>query len=280
MKSKGANSKEFFHELRAKLKGNDADEIYAIALALMEKYYNVTLTDILSEKKVELRDMSTAILRLNQNEPLQYVIGEADFFGRKFNVNPSVLIPRPETELLVREIIKSKPAGARIVDIGTGTGCIGITLNLEIPQSIVYALEISQQALEVAEENSIKLGADVTFILTDFLNDKINLDPADIIVSNPPYVRAIEKIGMNLNVLDYEPHLALFVPDEDPLLFYKAIALKSKILLKPGGSIFVEINENFGGAVKNLFLSSGFASVEIVKDFDGKDRIVTARKRN
>lgn len=275
---KTANSKAVFQEIKSNLALDDADEIQAVALSLMEKYYGLTLTDILSEKKVEFQDLSTFITRLNQHEPLQYVIGEAYFFGRKFLVNPSVLIPRPETELLVHEILKVKSTALRILDVGTGSGCIAITLGLEMPGSKVYAIDISENALDTAKTNARKLGAEVTFFPVDFLQQSVELQPVDVIVSNPPYVRSSEKEGMKSNVLIYEPHQALFVSDEDPLTFYKAIASKSKALLRASGKVFVEINEKFGEEVTPLFLSAGFKHVEIIRDLDGKDRIVAAHK--
>jgi release factor glutamine methyltransferase len=189
-----------------------------------------------------------------------------------------VLIPRPETELLVGEVLKTELNTPRILDIGTGSGCIAITLSLEIPNSKVYAIDVSQDSLNTAKNNSNKLGAEVTFILQDFINDSSSLDPVDLIVSNPPYIRNSEKASMKSNVLNYEPHQALFVSDQDPLIFYKAIASKSKALLNPSGKVFAEIHENFGYEVKDLFQANGFSEVKIIKDLDGKDRIVAAHK--
>jgi release factor glutamine methyltransferase len=243
----------------------------------MEKFYNLTRTDILSESQIEFQDLSSIVARLNQHEPIQYVLGEANFFGRNFKVNPSVLIPRPETELLVREVLKTKLAAPNILDIGTGSGCVAITLNLEIANSRVRAIDISHHALDVAKSNAGKLDAIVQFIHADFLSEAINFEPMDFIVSNPPYIMESEKQFMKPNVLGYEPHQALFVPDKDPLLFYRAIASKSKTLLKPFGKILVEINEKFGGEVKDIFQLSGFNEVHILKDLDRKDRIVTAQ---
>jgi len=275
---KSTNSKAVFHDIKSKLKLDEPEEAHAIALALMEKYYDFTLTDILSEKEIEIKNLDEIIARLNQHEPLQYVLGDAEFFGRKFIVNPSVLIPRPETELLVYEVLKMKLKSPRILDIGTGSGCLAITLNLEIPNSKVYAIDVSQNSLDTAIINSKKLGADVSFLPNDFLKNIPSIDPVEVIVSNPPYIRNSEKTSMSSNVLNYEPHLALFVSDRDPLIFYQAIASKSKTLLKPFGKIFVEINESFGNEVKELFKSHGLEEVKIIKDLDGKDRIVTASK--
>lgn len=152
MKTKPANSKAVFQEIKSQLTLDDREEVHAIALILMEKYYGLTLTDVLSERKIEILDLSSIITRLNRHEPLQYVIGEAEFFGRKFQVNPSVLIPRPETELLVYEIIKTNPKAPTILDIGTGSGCLAITLNLEIQNSKVIAIDISQSAMKTANQ--------------------------------------------------------------------------------------------------------------------------------
>jgi release factor glutamine methyltransferase len=279
MNMKRANSKEVFQEIKSKLTLDDPEEVHAIALVLMEKYFDLTLTEILAEKEFEIKNLNEIIERLNRHEPLQYVLGEAEFLGRKITVNPSVLIPRPETELLVYEVLKTKLKAPRILDIGTGSGCIAITLSLEISNSKVYAIDISQNSLDTAKINSKKLGADVPFLLNDFLKDSLSLDPVDLIVSNPPYIRNSEKSSMSSNVLNYEPHQALFVSDQDPLIFYKAIVSKSKTLLNGSGKVFVEINENFGNEVKEIFESNGF-EVKIIKDLDGKDRIVTAHKGN
>jgi release factor glutamine methyltransferase len=280
MKMKPTNSKAVFHEIKSKLTLDDPEEVHAIALALMEKCYGLTLTDVISEKEIEFQDFTEIIARLNRHEPLQYIFGEAEFLGRNFIINSFVLIPRPETELLVREVLKTKLSAPRILDVGTGSGCIAITFSLEISNSKVYAIDVSKNALDTANANSKKLGAHVSFVLLDFLNDHNPFELVDLIVSNPPYVRNSEKELMKSNVLNYEPHQALFVSDQDPLVFYKAIASKSKTLLNASGKVFVEINENFGNEVKDLFESYGFKEVKIIKDLDGKDRIVAAHKSN
>src|SRR6478736_5853615 len=278
MKMKSTNSKAVFQEIKSKLTLDDPEEVHAIALALIEKYFGLTLTDLLSQKDIEPQNLNEIIERLNQHEPLQYILGEAEFFGRKFTVNPSVLIPRPETELLVAEVLKTKLNAPQILDIGTGSGCIAITLNLEIPNSKVYAIDVSQHSLDTAKVNANKLGSNASFLMCDFLKDSLSINSVDVIVSNPPYIRNSEKISMNANVSNHEPHQALFVSDQDPLIFYKAIASKNKTLLNASGKIFVEINESFGNEVKELFKSHGLEEVKIIKDLDGKDRIVTASK--
>lgn len=273
---KTANSKEVFHGIKSQLTLDDPDETHAIAVALMRKFYHVALADILSEKKIKILDLVPIIERLNKQEPLQYILGEADFYGRAFTVNPSVLIPRPETELLIHEILKTRPEAPRVLDVGTGSGCIAVTLSLEIQNSKIYGLEVNQNTLDTAKANALKLGAPVQFIQADFLRDVIRLEPLDILVSNPPYIKESEKQFMKSNVLNYEPQHALFVPDEDPLIFYEAIASKGKTLLGPSGKVFVEINEKLGNEVKKLFESSGFNKVGVLQDMDGKDRIVVA----
>jgi len=271
------NSKTLFNELQSKLNLDDSGEVHAIALALMEKFYGLTWTDILSEKKVGPQDLSSVLERLNKHEPMQYVLGEADFYGRKFSVNSSVLIPRPETELLVCEVVKAGIKAPRILDVGTGSGCVAVTLALEIPDATVFAVDISQRALDTARANSKKWQSPVRFLPANFLAGNLPLEPVDLIVSNPPYVRESEKALMKSNVLDYEPHLALFVPDDDPLLFYKAIASQREQLLAPNGEVFVEINEKFGDDVVKLFRAAFFKDVTVIRDLEGKDRIVVAR---
>ncbi|HLZ15884.1 MAG TPA: peptide chain release factor N(5)-glutamine methyltransferase [Cyclobacteriaceae bacterium] len=271
------NSKTLFNELQSKLNLDDGDEVHAMALALMEKFYGLTWTDIVGEKQIGPQDLSLVLDRLNRHEPMQYVLGEADFYGRKFSVNPSVLIPRPETELLVREVVKAGIKAPRILDVGTGSGCIAVTLALEIPNATVLAVDISQRALDTAEANSKKWQSKVRFLLANFLTDNLPPEPVDLIVSNPPYVLEGEKALMKSNVLDYEPHQALFVRDDDPLLFYKAIAAQRGRLLAPNGRVFVETNEKFGNEVVKLFRAASFRDVTAIRDLDGKDRIVVAR---
>ena len=277
MNRKLTNSKVVFQSIKSRLTLKDPDEVQAITLAVMHNYFGLVLTDILSEKEIVDIDVSSIIARVNNHEPLQYIFGEADFYGRKFKVDPTVLIPRPETELLIQEVLKNKFVAPRILDVGIGSGCIAITLKLEIPNAKVTALDVSDKALAVANKNSKALEANVEFIQGDFLRG-LSLNEFDVIVSNPPYVCESEKESMNRNVLAFEPHQALFVPNDDALIFYKAIAVKGKTILKPKGKIIVEINERFGKETKELFEGAGFNSVQIIKDLDGKDRIVSAVK--
>lgn len=223
--------------------------------------------------------------RLASGEPIQYVLGYTEFCGLRFRVTPDVLIPRPETELMCRWAIEEGSRfqnPVRILDLCTGSGCIAWTLALSIPGAEVIAIDISEQALQVAKSQEFsslleEKGARAPeFMLADVLGDIILPEPDrfDRILSNPPYILESQKKDMRPNVLDYEPSCALFVPDEDPLLFYRAIARWSRRLLAPDGKGMTEINELFGAATKQVFLEAGFDTVEGVKDFYGKDRFV------
>lgn len=279
------NSKDLFRDLRKRITlAQDASETESILYRVLEEVPGITRSDIIGQKAVSLTAKETSALdsivnRINQNEPVQYILGKADFFGREFDVNPSVLIPRPETELLIEEVLKhATPAPGKILDIGTGSGCIAITLSCELPHKQVYAFDISEAALKTARSNADKLNAQVTFEQGDILNEEITINDFEFIVSNPPYVAVSEKGSMNANVLNYEPHLALFVPDNDPLIFYKVITEKGVRALSSGGRIIVEINERFGREVKEVFTNAGLNDVRILKDLQGKDRIVSAVK--
>lgn len=224
--------------------------------------------------------LKEAVLRLSKAEPLQYVLGRENFCGRDFKVDPSVLIPRPETELLVREACGYITPGAEVLDLCTGSGCIAWTVALDFPSAAVTAVDISQEALSLAStqfrENS------PTFILADILDpvfpSSLPQESFDVLISNPPYVMEGEKALMRANVLDYEPSIALFVPDSDPLLFYRAIRDAAERLLKPGGMGFLEINETLGRETAALFDGASFENTEIIRDFAGKNRIVKFRK--
>ena len=230
-----------------------------------------------------------AFSRMASSEPLQYVLGEAWFYGRKFNVSPDVLIPRPETELLCRTVIDSPSAMAisdgcpiRLLDLCTGSGCIAWTMALELPGSDVVAVDISDGALKVAdgqdfsEELSSTGARKPQFFKADVLAQPLtSLGQFDIIVSNPPYVMESEKALMRNNVLNYEPHLALFVSDDDPLLFYRAVAEWAAVMLKPGGYGIVEINEALSSDTEEIFRNQGFINVSTIKDLHDRDRFVT-----
>ncbi len=219
---------------------------------------------------------------LLHHRPVQYVLGEAWFMDMKLAVNEHVLIPRPETEELVEwmvnDIKKSGSKKVSLIDIGTGSGCIPIAVKKKMPNSAVFAVDVSGEALQVAKLNRIQQKVPVDFLQLDFLNEKEwdRLGKYDIIVSNPPYIKESEKTEIKDNVLKYEPYLALFVPDEDALLFYKAIAKFSRKHLEAGGSVYVEINEALGEEVAEVFEQNGFSNIILKKDLQGKDRMVRA----
>ena len=278
-----ANSKELFSELVNKIRLDESrEEVNSIVYLLMENQFGLTKTDVLSGKPLSNADpdqLEEMIFRINRHEPIQYILGEAWFYGRKFKVNPCVLIPRPETELIVKELTGNQfapIAGGSILDIGTGSGCLAITLAKELSNRKVVATDVSEEALTIAAENAKGNDASVEFIQHNILTEEFPLIGIEFIVSNPPYVTTTEKNIMKKNVLKYEPSLALFVSDQDPLIFYTAIAQKGTRLLIPGGKVMVEINEQFGREVSELFASEGYYDVLIRKDFAGKDRFVSA----
>jgi release factor glutamine methyltransferase len=236
------------------------------------------LYSVVSGKKYE--KFQKAITRLKNYEPIQYILGATEFYGLDFIVNPSVLIPRPETEELVGWIIddcKDKQ-DISILDIGTGSGCIAVTLAKHLPTAKVYALDISEEALKLANQNATNNEVEVEFIEADILNGDLGTMQFDVIVSNPPYVREKEKEAMNANVLNHEPHLALFVKDEDALLFYRKITNLAASILKPNGHLYFEINECLGENTKNLLVSNSFNNIELKKDIFDKDRMIKAIK--
>jgi release factor glutamine methyltransferase len=222
---------------------------------------------------------------LKTGKPIQYILGHTEFYGLTFNVNPSVLIPRPETEELVEWIIGAgrKAQGGwqqrRILDIGTGSGCIAISLKKNLPQFSVAAMDISPEALKTAKENAELNDVDVNFIQADILdlNSAFKIPHSEIIVSNPPYVTLHDKIQMHTNVTDFEPHTALFVPENDPLIFYKAIADFAARNLETGAWLFLEINESYGKQIVELLTNKSFKNIELRKDMSGKDRMIKAQ---
>jgi len=247
------------------------------------EYLNLKDTEVPTDKKQSLLKI---LEELKTGKPLQYVIGETEFYGLTFKVNPSVLIPRPETEELVEWILSDlrKPKisieGLKIIDIGTGSGCIPISLKKNLPEAQLYALDISTEALGVSKQNAALNQTMVNFIQADILN-LLNKQPSDekfgIIVSNPPYVTDVEKKQMLPNVLQHEPHLALFVPDNDPLIFYKAIADFAIKHLDTTGSLYLEINENLGEETVQLLKQMGFKNIELRQDLSGKDRMIRSQ---
>ncbi|MBX2924574.1 MAG: peptide chain release factor N(5)-glutamine methyltransferase [Chitinophagaceae bacterium] len=230
---------------------------------------------------LQQQQLENYISRLGKNVPVQYVLQEAWFYNIPFYVNEHVLIPRPETEELVSWIIqdeknKTEARPVRILDIGTGSGCIPVTLKKNLPSSEIHALDISANALEVARKNADQQNTSIHFHTADILQlqQESSLPLFDIIISNPPYIPVKEKAGMQKNVLDHEPHLALFVNDNDPLLFYRAISNFARHSLAKNGSIYLELHEQMAQPVAGLFVSSGFSHTTLRKDMQGKDRML------
>ncbi len=232
--------------------------------------------EMTAEKAAELNKIFG---RLMEGEPVQYVLGRAEFCGRWFDVRPGVLIPRPETEELCAWITADSKASAspKVLDIGTGSGCIAITLQLDMPESKVTAWDISADALDVALENAQQLGANVNFVKLDALNAKPE-DEWDVIVSNPPYICEKEKKDMAVNVLEHEPHTALFVPDADPLLFYRAITRLAVQTLSKGGRLYFEINPIYADDTCRMMRAEGMTAVELRSDMYGKQRMAKGVK--
>ena len=267
-------------------------EARAIVRMVMEERYGLSQTDLLLGKDTTLSaddriDFEKIALRLCSGEPVQYVLGYTDFCGRRFHVTPDVLIPRPETEELVQYAIDeiSKP-NSTLLDLCTGSGCIAISLASAFPNAHVVGVDISEKALAIAQENATALGvSNVEFIQQDLLSvsslvsaEKVaNFSPFDLIISNPPYVRESEAETMSATVLNHEPHLALFVPDNDPLCFYHAIATVALRSLKVSGEILVEINSDLAIETRQLFVDAGLSDVGVLCDQFGRPRMLRAR---
>lgn len=266
----------------------DAGEAQAIVRTVLDVEYGMTLTDIICGKVNELssdeeRNLEEIIARLQNGEPVQYVLGKADFAGRTFHVEPGVLIPRPETAELcqwIEEEVSSLKADERkqILDICTGSGCIAITLGLNIPNSEVTGWDISEDALRIAQGNVEMLKAgNVRIEYQDALMLPKTAETADIIVSNPPYICEKEKADMEKNVLEHEPSIALFVPDEDPLKFYRAIAEYASSALKSEGALYFEINPIYEKETREMLEGLGFKDIETKEDAFGKKRMMKAK---
>ena len=237
---------------------------------LGQRVTDFVLNEPLETDEAQARLLEDTIGRLLRFEPIQYIQGKARFLGRDFRVEPGVLIPRPETEELVEKILKETTAGARILDIGTGSGCIAVTLALEVPDAQVQAWDISETALQVAKENAKAWQASVDFILRDVLTWEPKEQATwDVIVSNPPYVTEAERAGMEPNVLLHEPESALFVPDEDPLRFYRRIG-------QLGRQLYFETNRAYGQETEALLRRQGYTNARTDKDLSGNDRFVIA----
>lgn len=259
-------------------------EARAITDYVLDVCFGLSKADILCGAVEEMTAEKTAELnkifgRLMEGEPVQYVLGRAEFCGRWFSVRPGVLIPRPETEELCAWITADSKASAspKVLDIGMGSGCIAITLQLDMPESKVTAWDISADALDVARENAQQLGANVNFVKLDALNAKPEGE-WDVIVSNPPYICEKEKKDMAVNVLEHEPHTALFVPDADPLLFYRAITRLAVQTLSKGGRLYFEINPIYADDTCHMMRAEGMTAVELRSDMYGKQRMAKGVK--
>jgi release factor glutamine methyltransferase len=261
------------------------NEIRNIFYLASEHLLNYSKIDILLKGHVPISSetaekFNQMLERLRKWEPIQYITGCTAFYELNFQVDSRVLIPRPETEELVQWIIRAEgSSSANILDIGTGSGCIAVSLAVNLPEANVSACDISTDALHIARLNAQTNRAEVNFFMHDMLDSRSVLpDKYQVIVSNPPYVREMEKVFMRPNVLDYEPDIALFVPDKDALLYYRRIALLGRKHLKDGGALYLEINENFPHEMVKLLENTGFYGVEIKRDINGKPRMVRARK--
>lgn len=275
---------EIWHRIATSYEDGEAR---AIARILIEELFGLSYTDIVCGATDQLSAddtlrLDTAVRRIEQGEPLQHVLGYADFCGNHFGVNASVLIPRPETEWLVDEgerLINgvsnaTPPAPKRILDIGTGSGCIAISLKLRLGEAYVEAWDISEEALRTAESNAKALKAEVAFCKRDALRAEESVAPWDLIVSNPPYICDSERAAMDDNVLLHEPHTALFVPDDDPLRFYRAIARYALSSLSNGGSLLFECNTRYAKATGEMMREMGFEDVTVNDDCFGLPRFV------
>lgn len=275
--------KIYFNELKPQFGENEARQLLNILILHLyglNRSQQVINPDFLLNES-EILSLHRAIKDLKSNKPIQYITGESEFRDLKLLVNDAVLIPRPETEELVELIINSeKEKGLKVLDIGTGSGCIAISLANELNNSKVFAIDISADSLIVSRKNAELNNVKLIFLEEDILKPSHNIDiQFDIIVSNPPYVTISEKKLMQANVLEFEPHLALFVEDENPLEFYKAILDFSENRLKKRGRLYFEINEKFDLTISDLLKTRGFVNIAIHKDINGRNRMISAMKR-
>ncbi|MBQ0907822.1 peptide chain release factor N(5)-glutamine methyltransferase [Flavobacterium sp. F-328] len=273
----------FIQELTPICSAEEAESFFYIILEDLQqlKRFDLALNTDLSLSEEQLNQWNAYLVQLKLEIPVQYVLGKTNFFGLDFEVNPAVLIPRPETEELVDWIIESqkessKDQNLRIIDIGTGSGCIAISLAKNIPHAQVMALDVSVAALATAQKNSQNNKVDVVFKNQNILETNDLQEQFDVIVSNPPYVRNLEKVEIKKNVLDYEPHLALFVENDNALIFYRKIAELAQKNLKPNGFLFFEINQYLGPEMIGLLQDMGFKNIILKKDIYGNDRMIRA----
>ena len=274
------------NEIRDALKGIYPDsEAFSLAKMLLVEVFGFTTLELYGGKDKEFSGKCRGVLdemirRLQKNEPIQYIIGKEEFCGMTFEVNPHVLIPRPETRELVEWIVEDcrRMETCRLLDIGTGSGCISISLANLLPRSDVESWDISEGALEVARRNCERNGVKVLLRQKDVLTAVPGDARYDVIVSNPPYITEKEKMEMDANVLDWEPSTALFVPDDNPLLFYRKIAQLGCGMLEEGGSLYFEINRAYGNETFRMLESLGYVQLELKKDSWGNDRMIKAKR--
>ncbi len=262
----------------------DEKEVESFFFLLLEHFHQIKRIDLALHPEMEMNDeqvfrWENIISELKKEKPIQYLLGETEFYGLRFLVNPSVLIPRPETEELVELIITDSKIkrlkDLKILDIGTGSGCIAISLAKNLENANVFALDVSDEALATAKKNAVINEVNVTFIQKNILETADLEQQFDIIVSNPPYVRMLEKAEIKTNVLDYEPHLALFVEDDDALLFYRKIAQLAKKNLTENGRLYFEINQYLGKETVGLLDDLGFKNIKLHKDIYDNDRMIS-----
>ena len=240
--------------------------------------YNLSQLVAHYDDECEIEEIEALINELRSGRPVQYVLGKTEFCELEFEVAEGVLIPRPETEELVYHIVETTKRGARILDIGTGSGAIAISLAKIVRESKVVAIDISHEALAIARRNAMRLGVDVEFVEADALGDLSCLGEFDVIVSNPPYIPQSDIVDMRKNVVDFEPHTALFVPDDDILRFYRATAENAQKMLSKGGSLWFEIYEKAGAEVCSILREKGFTQTELFEDANAKPRMVWSRR--
>lgn len=275
------------NEIRDALRGHYPDsEAFSIAKMLLTEVFGFSTLELYGGKDKEIsgkhRDVLNEMIgRLQKNEPIQYIIGKEDFSGLTFEVDANVLIPRPETRELIQWIVDDHSSGIplRMLDVGTGSGCIAISLAKRLPNARIEAWDVSEGALQVASRNARKNGVDVHFRQQDVLSAVPQKGGYDVIVSNPPYITEKEKKDMDANVLDWEPSIALFVSDDDPLLFYRQIARLGLDMLNENGTLYFEINQAYGQETMLMLKELGYGQLELRKDVWGNDRMIKAKRK-
>ncbi|MGL4994272.1 MAG: peptide chain release factor N(5)-glutamine methyltransferase [Bacteroidales bacterium] len=274
---------KFLHNMRKRLADRyPTTEIEALAKRILKEKYSIDSVAFILDKdtifsELRAKELNSIVDRLSSGEPLQYILGSEEFYGLRFMLEPGVLIPRPETEELVEMILSEMPNASSLLDIGTGSGCIAISLASNMPRAKVEAWDISPIALRVSAMNAKSNGVSLRVVEQDVFDESaVSGDCFDVIVSNPPYVMESEKLDMEEHVLEHEPHLALFVSDSDPLIYYKRIAEIGLKRINPGGKLYFEINSLLGVETKELVESLGYTDVRLVRDLYGRERMLVA----